>query len=178
MQRYYWIRFGKFLAGEYPISIYDQDPNCLLRELIDIGITYFLDLTEKNEKNLPQYLTLLKQIASMQALTVQHKRIPVPDFGVPSVECMTKILRTVHNALKSRKLVYVHCFAGLGRTATVAGCYFVEQGMDGDEALQEIERIQQGTCFGGSVSPITDEQRQMVKDWVEYRGNSNVTEDR
>ena len=168
-QRYYWIKFGKFLAGEYPISIYDDDPYISLQGLIDIGVTYFLDLTEKDEKNLPQYMTLLKQVASLKGVSIQHKRVAIPDFEIPSIECMHDILTIVDKALKSSKIIYVHCFAGLGRTATVAGCYFVEQGMNGEEALKEIQRVQQGTCFDGSLSPITDEQRQLVRNWSEYR---------
>lgn len=169
MQNYYWVHFGKLLAGGYPLFNYDDDPYISLREILDIGITYFLNFTEKGEKNLPDYASYLTQVAALQLLTVKHKRVPIPDYDVPSIDCMQKILRTLRDVMKSGNLIYMHCFAGLGRTATVAGCYFVEQGMTGDEALTEIKRVQQGTNFGEFESPITIEQREFVRQWNEHR---------
>ena len=36
--------------------------------------------------------------------------------------------------------VYIHCRAGIGRTGLVAGCFLVEQGRDGDRALERTQR--------------------------------------
>src|SRR3712207_6971239 len=42
-------------------------------------------------------------------------------------------------------LPYVHCWGGIGRTGTVVGCYLVEHGMDGEQAIAAIAEWRAGT---------------------------------
>ncbi len=58
--------------------------------------------------------------------------------------------------------MYLHCFDGIGRTGTVVGCYLVRQGMTGNEALEQIDRLRQGTLDGWNESAETEEQRHMI----------------
>ena len=45
----YWVVPGKLLAGEYPIDLDEETSRVKLGDLIDGGVSAFIDLTEENE---------------------------------------------------------------------------------------------------------------------------------
>jgi len=71
--------------------------------------------------------------------------------------------------LASGRRVYVHCRAGIGRTGTVVGCYLAEQGLDGSEALSQLNRLWRQCARSASFArvPQTDEQAEYVRLWAE-----------
>src|SRR5262245_43820233 len=140
----YWLVPGKLLAGEYPGAHAEAEARQKLRAFLDAGVTHFLDLTEEDE-GLRPYLPLLSEEAETIKRAVQHQRLAIRDVGIPSVELMSEIQQFIANALEEGHVVYVHCWGGIGRTGTVAGCYLVEQGLSGEDALAEIARLCQTT---------------------------------
>jgi protein-tyrosine phosphatase len=78
---------------------------------------------------------------------------------------MQLILDKIDTALDSGQVVYVHCFAGLGRTGTVVGCYLARHGISGEAALTEIARLRQDLPTARLRSPEVEIQRQMVRCW-------------
>jgi protein-tyrosine phosphatase len=157
------VQPGKLLAGNYPNASGEKETRAKLRHLLESGVTFFVDLTEEGE--LEPYIPLLEEEARILGIAVEHRRMPIPDFDVPTVAKMEEILDTIDAASTAGHIVYVHCHFGLGRTGTVAGCYLVRHGIDGKQALEELVRLRQGTHFQGMSSPVTHQQRQMVKDW-------------
>jgi hypothetical protein len=154
----YWVYPGELLAGPYPwIGERDSDHQ-RVRQLIDAGIRVFLDLTEAGEA---------RPYAPALGDGVRHVRMPIIDFDVPPAEKMRAILDVIDAARADAQPVYVHCFAGLGRTGTVVGCYLVRHGLSGVGALREIERLRRDISHGSRASPITEAQRWMVMNWSE-----------
>jgi protein-tyrosine phosphatase len=92
--------------------------------------------------------------------------MPIPDFETPTAAQMRGILDALDAALADGHTVYVHCYAGIGRTGAVIGCYLVRHGRSGQEALGELARLRRGTALEGALSPVTDEQRQLVYEWA------------
>ncbi len=144
----YWVIPGRFLAGEYPLA--------RLASIRDAGIDFFLDLTQENEYALPPY-----------AADVEYRRHPIRDFGCPTVDGMCVTLDAIDGALARGKNVYVHCYAGVGRTGTVVGCYLVRQGMAPRDALDAIARWREGRLNERRRSPETDGQERFVLAWSE-----------
>lgn len=154
----YWVYPGELLAGPYPwMGGRDADYQ-RLPLLLDVGIRVFLDITETGEA--APYAHALGE-------GVRHVRMPIIDFDVPPPEEMREILDVIDAARADALPVYVHCFAGLGRTGTVVGCYLVRHGLSGVGALREIERLRRDISHGSRASPITEAQRWMVMNWKE-----------
>jgi protein-tyrosine phosphatase len=153
-----WVIPGRLLAGPYPFARDDGRGRAMLRALLDAGVTAFVDLTEAGE--CPPYETALQAEATQRGALVSYRRLPIPDFGVPDDTHMTTILAAIDEALSAGRAIYVHCRGGIGRTGTVVGCWLVQQGRSGEEALRQVEALL------GPGSPETDEQRQLVRRWA------------
>jgi hypothetical protein len=161
----YWVN-DQLLAGEYPGGWDEESLKLDLRRLLIAGVTYFLDLTEEREKGLRPYAAALHEIVRGIGRAVQHHRMPIPDFETPSVEYMRGILDALDAALADGHTVYLHCYAGIGRTGTVVGCYLVRHGHSGRGALDELARLRRGSALENAFSPATEEQRRLVYDWA------------
>lgn len=162
----YWAIPGRLLAGEYPDHSEEAQTVDKLRRFQEAGITLFFDLTEAGEHGLRPYAPQLALAYDPLGVHVKHRRYPIPDMGTPDVPQMHAIQESLAHYLAQGETVYVHCFGGIGRTGTVIGCWLVEQGMSGDEALAQIGAWRQGTPDGWKQSPETEAQRQMVRRWI------------
>jgi predicted protein tyrosine phosphatase len=160
---FYVVQPGKLLAGNYPNASGEKETRAKLRHLLEGGVTFFMDLTQEGE--LEPYTPLLKEEARTLGIAVEHRRMPIPDFDVPTVAEMEEILDTIDTATAAGYIVYVHCHFGLGRTGTVAGCYLVRQGIDGKQALEKLVSLRQGTHFQGMSSPVTHGRCSMIGHW-------------
>jgi hypothetical protein len=163
----YWVVPHWVLAGEYPGARTEAEARCKLGLLLDAGIRQFVDLTEAGEYGLAPYWPIVQQLAVERGLVVTHARLSIPDMGTPPPAQMAVTLDTIDAAADEERPVYVHCFGGIGRTGTVAGCYLVRHGYRAEEALAEIARRRQDTPDGHRQSPETEAQRSMVLAWRE-----------
>jgi len=155
----YWVIPDKFMAGEYPGHRFDASKTeTRLDELLEAGVNTYIDLTEPNER-IP-YEAVVQERAGYHQLDIQYHRFSIGDFGIPSATKMRVILDTMHDAIANGSKPYIHCWAGMGRTGTVVGCYFVEIGMSGAEALEKVDKL----CYY-APSPQTKGQKDFVRNW-------------
>jgi protein-tyrosine phosphatase len=162
----YWVIPGRFLAGPYPGALDESETREKLRRLLRAGITCFIDLTIEGESSLFPYARILTKEATQLGLAARTLRRPIPDMSTPSRAEMAQILENIASALQAGENIYLHCWGGRGRTGTVVGCYLVQQGLNADEALEQIHRWRAGTPRGGLPSPETTGQIYFVMNWV------------
>jgi protein-tyrosine phosphatase len=153
------------MAGEYPCSPIDAEARRKVRWLLENGVTYCLDLTVAGESNLKPYAHLLQEEAAAIAHQATHQRMPIPDLGTPTPAEMQSILDTLEEALQAGHTVYLHCYGGIGRTGTVVGCYLVQHGLSGKEALAHIAHLRKDIPDGWIESPETADQRRLILNW-------------
>jgi hypothetical protein len=164
----YWLLEGQLLAGEYPGHFNDGEAKKKLRKILAAGIRSFIDLTEPTDP-LEPYEGVLQEIAAEERLDVSYRRIPIRDMWIPTDASMAGILDMIESEIASGRPVYFHCWGGIGRTGTVAGCWLVEQGLSCDDALTRIMQLRVLTPEGWKDSPQTPEQKSFVRAW---RGRS------
>ena len=168
------------LCGPHPL----RPGRETLDSLLASGITCFIDLTEPGE--LTGYESAIQRVGdstsqrdSLPSLEIDHSqftihysRFSIPDYATPTPSHMTAILDTLDTALAAGHSVYLHCHGGRGRTGTVVGCWLVQQGMTGEQALARIAELR-----GDHDSPETEAQRLFVLAWgtgsEEERGESS-----
>lgn len=157
----YWVIPGQLCAGEYPGAPLDMTARVKLTHLRNAGITTYIDLTQGRD-GLNPYAHLLD--AEGEA-PLAYRRFPIRDMGIPTPATMRQILDAIDTAIAAGECVYVHCWGGIGRTGTVVGCWLIEHGRSGQEALAEIERLRVGIPDEWRTSPETAEQRRFVLNW-------------
>ena len=124
-----------------------------MTELAAAGVTLFLDLTQTGE---------LEPYASLVAPPARYLNRPIRDFSIPAPDALVATLDEIDTEIAAGGLVYVHCWAGCGRTGVVVGTWLVRHGVTPNEALQRIADARGLGC------PQTLEQRVFVLDW--HRG--------
>jgi protein-tyrosine phosphatase len=90
-------------------------------------------------------------------------RIPVPDHSAPPfsrevLDSITYIADTIDNGKK----VFVHCYAGIGRSPALAAAVMVHRGATPREAVQALRAAR------GIPVPETQDQMQFIFDYAEY----------
>lgn len=131
---------NRLIAGEYPGTPKVADLPAKLATYLDCGITAFLDLTEAHE--LTHYHPTLQQLAAARGIDCVYQRLSIRDVDIPqSPAHMQRILRQIAHWHSQQRVVYVHCWGGVGRTGTVIGCQLVESGLTGEAALQRLAQL-------------------------------------
>lgn len=167
----YWVLPGQLLAGEYPGDIDSEITVKRLRAFVTGGIKTFVDLTDEGEINedaklIPAYRTILRQLGEEEHVQITYANIPIEDRGVPSPWTLRCILDVVDRSIEDENPVYVHCWAGRGRTGTVIGCYLKRHGIATDaDVIMKLAQLRRGVPSGKETSPHTKEQIRMVTNW-------------
>ncbi len=109
------------------------------------------------------YLPILEQMKDRT--DIRYFNLPIRDFGLPTHEVMRGIQDRIKLLLDQGSNIYLHCYGGIGRTGTVVGCYFVEQGMTGRQALEQINFLRKDFGRMFMPSPETRSQVEFVLNW-------------
>ena len=160
IQYCYWVFPGQLLAGEYPRNKDAESSIQKINALIQAGITAFIDLTQVRDNLLP-YAGILDDIS--------YQRFPIRDVSVPeSIELMREILDAIDHHISQGRMVYVHCWGGIGRTGTVVGCWLARHGLEGRTAYDRLQELwEHNPKSAYRRSPETLEQKQYILDWRE-----------
>lgn len=145
-----WIEPGRLLAGRHPCAWGPEDAQAEVTGLLAEGVTLFLDLTLDGE---------LEPYAHLVPPSARHVRMPILDFSVPSAELLVASLDAIDSEIARGGIVYVHCWAGCGRTGVVVGCWLVRHGTPPGTALERITETRGLGC------PQTLEQRLLILGW-------------
>ena len=167
----YWVEPGRLLAGEYPGGFDGELTRKSIDALLETGFDTFIDLTGPNE-TMP-YTQALFDEARVHELDVNYYRFPIGDFGLPAHEQMKSVLDRIDESIQAGHKIYLHCWAGIGRTGTTIGCYLVRHGKTGEEALKQLaewwKKVPKSHYH--SRSPETQAQADFVRNWTEQEAN-------
>lgn len=162
-QETYWVIPGRFLAGPNPMRMFGTRPSHFIEVLLNAGIDTFIDLTTEKEMAGDSYRAILELMPAHHK--VLYHNLPITDHGLPTVEEMQAILSMINDCLVGGRNIYLHCYAGIGRTGTAVGCFLVEQGYAGAKALEQIQILRKGLGYIPMSSPETRQQKEFVVNW-------------
>lgn len=172
--RSYWVVPTWFLAGAYP-SNPDVGPKRSERVALlwQAGIRTYVNLVEESErpwgKPFTRYADDLDEIAARDAPQERASciRFAIRDAGIPSASGMRSVLDTIDLSLAAGRPLYLHCFGGMGRTATTVGCWLLRHRLASKEdVLEVITRLRKADEDRRDwAAPENDEQRDFVKAW-------------
>lgn len=141
-------------CGEYPGDLDPSVAQTKIGQMLDFGITAFIDLTQPGE---------LKPYRQFLHGNVKHYRFPIRDVSVPCRQTLVyDVSEVIKDVLSRNGQVYLHCWGGIGRTGTVAACLLRiwDASLTGSEALRLLrERFQNNPK--SSVRNIPDTQQQV-----------------
>jgi protein-tyrosine phosphatase len=160
--KYYYRVSDRFLAGEYPRNIDEASSQAKMDALIGLGVTAFIDLTGVPDEMKP-YAHFFDN------RDILYQNFPIRDVSVPASSGLTrKILDTIDEHIASGRVVYVHCWGGVGRTGVIVGCWLSRHGLPGRPALERLRELWRGNPKSAwKRSPETPEQEQYIIDWNE-----------
>jgi|SRR5579883_2796545 len=159
----YWVIPGRLLAGEHPVVSDRTESRDRVGRLRQANLDSFIDLTQPGEQ--PDYRHWLGK-------RDDYQRFAIVDGGVPQTVSETlALLEHLRRALASRRGVYVHCRAGIGRTGLAIGCYLAELGGDGRAALEQLNALwgQSGRASSWPRVPQTPQQADYIRRWPDLR---------
>lgn len=181
LPRCYWVVEELFLAGAYAGHAEPRDHKARVTGLWNAGMRTFINLIEEEERN-PQgtpftrYDDLLRELAAEQEQRVAHLRFPIVDRHITTVDRMRSILDAIDLSISNQIPVYVHCFGGIGRTATVVGCWLLRHGLaKPDNVLSTVKTLRQADQARGTWrAPENDIQDDFVKNWPEAKTTASI----
>ena len=185
----YWVIPEKVLAGEYPgnqmrksgifrvlRTLLDQSiafcrhplegwptDNKRVKKLLRAGVTNYLDLTQSDE--LLPYEALLNREAELLGMVINYKRVPIKDQNITTSDEIAKCISFINESIESDNKVYIHCLRGLGRTGMIVGCFLVDKGLTGKEALKKITNLRKSVLNSFLPSPQNRRQSGVVENW-------------
>jgi hypothetical protein len=163
----WWVDDGRLLAGEYPFSPDKPDrARQKVRVLVDAGVDSFVDLTHPDDvpPMHPYTDVLLAEAENAGRPQPSYRRFPIPDNNTITRQGYDAILDYIQSEMDAGKIVYVHCWGGKGRTATVIGCRLIDGGLDYDATIAELRRLRAATKKAGEAVPETAAQHQVLRD--------------
>jgi hypothetical protein len=167
-ERTWWIEKDRLLGGAYPGDLDPEIARSKLEALLDQGVTAFLDLMESDETNhdghsFAPYVPTAQALAAERGIELEFGRLPIVDQNIPSEDRMREILAWLDERLARRRLCYVHCWGGKGRTGTVAGVHLIRRELASPENFMDVIRALRGSDARRGPAPENARQRDFVR---------------
>ena len=162
----YWVIEGKLMAGETPVSFEKTETIKKLNGLVNLNVGAVINLMEEDEKDyfgelFYDYSTYLED------KDIKVHRHAIKDMDIPSPIQMMRILKQIEYYTNQNKIVYIHCWGGIGRTGTVVGCCLLQNKLaNSSNVLSKIIELKKGSGLTLKESPQTQAQREFILDWV------------
>lgn len=178
-----WLIPGYVMVGANPTKGRGSATSRVI-QLCDGGCATFVSLQEEmppaDAPNFPPHLeTYADDVIAVSTSTPAFVHMPIEDLRpAPSMAWLVDSVDELASRVHSGECLYVHCFAGRGRTGLVACCLLgaLYNGVDAEEALERVSAYYKlrasfvaNARASDGMSPETAPQRQQVRDYFASR---------
>lgn len=184
--RSYWVVDGLLLAGAYPteapvrVAVPSDGPPYRYRwrspkvhprldAILECGVRTFVNLIEATEQRFDGSKFLdYRLYAASKAGYANFLQFPIKDNGITDRRKMHQILDAMDSSIDAGLPVYVHCWGGIGRTATVVGCWLRRRNLASKmDVLTVIDRLRKQDVLRCNFdAPATLLQRDFVEEFA------------
>lgn len=158
----YWVKDEPLAIGPCP------NPNALsaaVEALISENVDLVVSMQTESEA---ASLGLDTEAGLLAAAGIAFWRLPITDHRTPPFTDETfALIDRIATALNDGKRAYLHCFAGIGRSATIAAGVLVRRGHSAENALRLLSAAR------GFEVPETTAQQNWIYDYQTYRQSLN-----
>jgi len=168
--RSYWVSRGKLMAGYLPgaqhtVESIESDVNALINSGVRSIVNLMLEFDQKDPAIETYDKYFLMRCAELK-FDANWKCFPIMDMSLTEEAHMIEILDYIDAEIEEGRIVYVHCFMGLGRTGLVVGCWLIRHGLaTADDFIDKIKELRVNDIAGFAESPQTEAQVGFVKSW-------------
>jgi protein tyrosine/serine phosphatase len=161
--RLYEVIPGRLYAGPRPCAL-EPEEIPVLQDALGRAPVVFINLLEAFEQSDDIRLRGVYDMAKKScAGGVEIKYFPCEDHNVTTDESVEEALSTIDECLAQGKIVYIHCWSGVGRTGTIVGCWLRRHGHK--NAIEKIFELREGTRDPKRPSPRRVCQIEMINRW-------------
>lgn len=77
---------------------------------------------------------------------ITYLHVPTEDLTAPDMEKIDTAVDFIHDRIKNKEAVMVHCAAGIGRTGTILACYLIKyQKHSSKKAIEKVRNERPGS---------------------------------
>lgn len=124
-----WLKRGQLAGTPLPGVYFDMEYD--LKALCRCGVTTLINLTE----------TSLDE-SRLKPFGIKSIWEAVPDMEAPSIEQGIRLCQCIDELLANKKVIAIHCRAGLGRTGTILATHLIWEGNSALDALETVRSIE------------------------------------
>jgi protein-tyrosine phosphatase len=106
---------------------------------------------------------LTGEAAAAARAGIEFRHLPITDMGVPDVATIASAISAMSDDLASGRHVVIHCWAGIGRSSTIAAAVLIQFGATAAEACATVSAAR------GMRVPETLTQREWLDEWARTR---------
>ena len=155
-----WVT-ERIMAGRNPLTTWDVE------WLSAQGITHFLDLREPDEWAAPNVGA--PAVEAIERLALGRVNVPMPDTQNPTPQTLERAYQWLHQVLQDDdNRFYVHCRAGVERTAAVLIAFTARQ--DGVSYEDALARLREGRP---RLRPLWG-QEHAVREWLDIKKSGSM----
>lgn len=119
------------------------------------------------------YAGLAKQFSMGRQLQFLYE--PLEDLAAPGLEHLTKVVEDLRKRVLDGEVLYLHCWGGRGRSATVAACLLSRlYSISAEEAMERVQLGYDSRAYDNCRSPETDKQREVTRQFCGEAADAGV----
>lgn len=160
------FQFNLYWIKDYPLAIgpCPSAPHLLpdaVTTLQQSGVSVVVSLQTEREA---AQIGIAEEPRLLQAAGIDFWRYGIIDHSTPPFTAATfDLVDRIAAALDQGQKAYLHCYAGIGRSATIAAAVLIRRGASAEQALLALRNAR------GFVVPETQAQHNWIYDYETYR---------
>lgn len=149
---------GRLATMPHPAGGRDLDSDIAALRAAGVDVLVSLQTLEEQAE-----IGLLGEADAAARAGIEFRHLPIRDMGVPDLAAVTPAIAAIGADIVGGRHVVIHCWAGIGRSSTIAAAVLIELGATPIGACATVSAAR------GMRVPETRAQRDWLDEWARAR---------